>query len=223
MAVSPVPDEATLILKFVFGLILVALFWPVWFGIERLWFIYKESQPVDPLPVDLSKSKGIPQKGYLEITGYPGIQVAVDSGEPVYMENLAAAAKTYRSFYFSLHPKNSPSTASVIVERKESFVTNLFGYFPKSMQEKFPFPPEKGKPVTVRGVAGYYVWKPSKEIKQYFEAGGVTVPKETILLQEGSPATLKNTLFWFIPILLLFVLGIYLFINALYWIQKVFL
>lgn len=72
-------------MKFIMRIILISLFWPVWFGAERLWFIYYTStlKPVGPLPVDLSKIKDIPSggyRGYLEITGYPGVQVAVKAG-----------------------------------------------------------------------------------------------------------------------------------------------
>lgn len=226
MVITTAPDIGEVGVKFVIGIILISLFWPVWFGAERLWFIYHTStlKQVSPLPVDLSKIKGVPSggyRGYLEITGYPRVQIAVDSSGPVYMENLAEAVKTYRSFYFSLHSKNSSSSASVIVERKESFITNLFGYFPKSTQEKFPSPPENDKPFTVTGVAGYYVSGISKDLRQYFEARGIDVSPEAILLKEGAPPALKFTLLWFIPILLLFILGIYLLGNAIYWIPKV--
>lgn len=225
MVITTAPDIGEVGVKFVIGIILVSLFWPVWFGAERLWFIYHTStlKQVSPLPVDLSKIKDIPSgryQGYLEITGYPGVQVAVDSTGPIYMENLAEAAKTYRNFYFSLHSKPS-SPSAIIVERKESFVTNLFGYFTKSQQEKFPSPPEKGKPVTVTGVAGYYVSGISKDLRQYFEAAGIDVSPTAILLKEGAPPTLKFTLLWFIPLLVLFILGIYLLGNAIYWIPKV--
>ncbi|HLC80712.1 hypothetical protein J4207_04485 [Candidatus Woesearchaeota archaeon] len=196
--------------KLVIGIVILSLcLWPVIWGIGRMWFISKEGLTLKS--VDLNKGIKEPLRGNLQVTGYPGIQISVDSYNAVYMENLAEAAKTYKNFYFSLHSQQKNSPALVIVQRKETFASGLFGYFFSSQREKFPLAPEKNKQITVTGIAGYHISSLGKTIKQYFEAEGVNVADTAILLEEGvSIPSYKNTLPWFIPVLLIFLFGGYL-------------
>lgn len=206
------------VVKFFLGMVLLGLFGLLWIGIERFSFFFGEGNAPTVTKIDLTKDGLTKNEGYLEITGYPGIQVSRDSSNGVvYMENLAEAAKTGKSFYFSLHDKPNSTTSSVIVLKREVF-SGLFGHYWKSDQEKFPSPPEKGKKITVKGVAGYYKEDVDDELKYFFATKSVTLPEKVILLHEGTtPSTIKRTLLWFIPALLGFCLGVYLLIQSTYY------
>lgn len=216
-------DSGESIVKFVVGLILLSLFWPVVFGAERIWFVIKEGTPIEPIKIDLTKHKfkEKPPKGFLEITGYPQAQISLDFQNPSYAEKIDA--KTYKNFYFTLQPKlNSKSPAPVIVERKE-FFEGLFGYYFESDRKKFPDIPKKDQPITVKGIAGYHIDNISGDLVSAFWEQNIKVANDAILLAEGaSPPLLKLTLLWFIPVFGLFLTGVYLIISWIYLLKRQF-
>lgn len=226
-------DSPSSALKLILGLILFGLTFGLIFfiGFNSLWFIANEGAPALPFSIDLTtlnidlttstidlvkeSLKNVPHKGYLELTGYPGAQISLESSGSCYAENVGECVKTYKSFYFSLHSSNDiynihgKQTASAIVLRKESFIGNL-GYYYKKDMEKFPVLPPKNKLFTVKGIAGYHAGDISSEVIQMFEAEGINVPEDVIFLDEGkNVSSLKITLLWFIPVFLLFCLGVY--------------
>lgn len=215
-------DSGASIVKFVIGIVLLALFWPVVFGAERIWFTVKEGTPTEPIKIDLTKNKfkEKPPKGFLEITGYPQAQVSLDFQNPSYAEKIDA--KTYKNFYFTLQPElDSKSPAPVIVERKESF-SGLFGFYFESDRKKFlPLSGTGDQPITVKGIAGYHIDGISGDLVSAFWGQNIKISEDAILLAEGeSPPSLKLTLLWFIPISALFLTGVYLIISWIYLLKR---
>ncbi len=208
--------------KLVLGFVFCAvLFWPVIFGVQRVWFVIEEGTPAELIKIELSKNEfnTKPHKGFLEITGYPQAQVSVDLDNPSYMEKIDAT--TYRSFYFTLQPApDVRSPAPVIVERRESF-SGIFGFYFESDRKKFPAMPAKDRPITVQGLAGYHLDGVSDDMVSAFWAQNVTISKDAILLVEGeSPPSLKLTLLWFIPVSALFLTGLFLIPRWIYLLKK---
>lgn len=216
-------DSGASIVKFVIGLVLISLLWPVIFGAQRIWFVIKEGMPAEPIKIDLTKNEfsAKPHKGFLEITGYPQTQVSLDFQNPSYAEKIEA--KAYKNFYFTLQPEpDSKSPAPIVVERKESF-EGLFGFYFGSDRKKFPDMPEKDQPITIKGVAGYHIGDISGDLVGAFWEQDIKIADNVILLAEGtSPPSLKLTLLWFIPIFGLFLTGVYLIISWIYLLKRQF-
>lgn len=214
-------DSGASIVKFVIGIVLLALFWPVVFGAERIWFTIKEGTPTEPVKIDLTKNKfkEKPPKGFLEITGYPQAQVSLDFQNPSYAEKIDA--KTYKNFYFTLQPEiDSKFPALVIVERKESF-SGLFGFYFANDRKKFPNMPTNNQPITLKGVAGYHINDISDDLVSAFWEQNIKISEDAILLAEGeSPPSLKLTLLWFIPISAFFLTGAYLILHWIYLLKR---
>ncbi|MBI4994223.1 hypothetical protein HZC21_01090 [Candidatus Peregrinibacteria bacterium] len=210
-------DSGASVVKFVLGLILLSLLWPVIFGGQRIWFIIKEGTPTEPIKIDLTKNEfnTKPHKGFLEITGYPQAQISLDSESASYMENIQET--TYKNFYFTLQPgPNAKSPAPVIVERKESF-SGLFGYYFESDRKKFPAISIENQPIAIKGIAGYHMDDISGDLVSAFWEQNIKIADNAILLAESrSPPSLKLTLLWFIPVSALFLMGVYLILHWIY-------
>lgn len=208
---KPDIDSPKFYIKFVVGLLLIIFFWPAVMGGARLWFIAVEGTPKEPIKIDLTKDdwQAVPKKGYLEINGYPGVQVAKDTSGPVYMENLADAAKTYRSFYFSLHSDTDEKTFALAVVKRKHSLSGIFGRYFSSDEEKIP-PIVSGQQITISGIAGYHGEQMPNDVRQALEANGVVVPQDVVVLDESvSVPSLWLTLLYFIPATIAFLIGAY--------------
>lgn len=211
LKLKPDIDSPQFYIKFVVGLLFIALFWPAVMGGQRLWFIAKEGVPNEPIKIDLTKDdwQTAPKMGYLEINGYPGVQVARDTSGPVYMENLADAAKTYRSFYFSLHSDVAGKTPALAVVKRKYFLQGIFWRYFASQEKKIP-PLVKEQPIAINGISGYHGEQMPNDVRQTLEANGIVVPRDAIVLDESvSVPSLWLTLLYFIPAIIASFIGVY--------------
>ncbi|MEK7189465.1 MAG: hypothetical protein AAB666_00600 [Patescibacteria group bacterium] len=208
------PDSPKALAKLVIGLFLLPFFGLALLGGWRLWFIAEQGQPTEPIIIDLTKDsvENIPNKGFLEISGYPRYEVSMDSGTGNLM--TSEGWNTTRNFYFSLHQTAESNFAPVIVIRKYSLVGKLWNYF--GDEKKIP-PIIGGEKITVSGIAGYHGRDLPESVRQEFEANNLTVPLRVVVLDEyASVPSLAVTLIYFIPAMVLFLLGVYFLIHWIY-------
>lgn len=225
---KPDIDSPQFYIKFIVGLLFIALFWPAVMGGQRLWFIAKEGAPNEPIKIDLTKDdwQTAPKNGYLEISGYPGVQVARDSASgAVYQEYIDY--KTYRNFYFSLHSDAAGKTPALAVVKRKYFLQGIFWRYFASAEKKIP-PLVKGQPIAINGISGYHGEQMPDDVRQTLEANGVVTPADVIVLDEraGVPS-LWLTLLFFIPATIAFLIGAYflipwvlLILGALWWLVR---
>lgn len=208
------PDSSKALAKLVIGLFLLPFFGLALVGGLRLWFIAEQGRPVKPIIIDLAKDsvENIPNKGFLEISGYPRYEVAVDSGTGNLM--TSEGWNTTRNFYFSLHQTAESNFAPVIVIRKYSLVGKLWNYF--GDEKKIPSI-VGGEKITVSGIAGYHGHGLPGSVRQEFEANHLTVSPRVVVLDEyASVPSLAVTLIYFIPATVLFLLGVCFLIPWIY-------
>lgn len=208
------PDSPKALAKLVIGLFLLPFFGLVLLGGLRLWFIAEQGQPTEPIIIDLAKDsvEDIPNKGFLKISGYPRYEVAVDSGTGNLM--TSEGWNTTRNFYFSLHQTAESNFAPVIVIRKYSLVGKLWNYF--GDEKKIPLI-VGGEKITVQGIVGYHGRGLPASVRQEFEAQNLIVPPRAVVLDEyASAPSLTVTLIYFIPAMILFLLGVCFLIPWIY-------
>ena len=202
-------DSPKSLMRIPIGLVLLVFLGLAIIGGERLWFIIAEGAPTEPVRIDLSKDdlRTIPPKGYLEITGYPRVEVSDESGmgNPLTRQGW----DTTKEFYFSLHPSAETAITPVIVIRKYYLLGTLWSYYDAD-EKKIP-PITGGQLTVIKGVSGYHGRDLPEQVRESFVAAGVDVSENAIVLDEyaGVPS-LGITLAYFIPAAILSLLGLYL-------------
>lgn len=204
-------DSHEFYIRFVAGLLLMIPFWLAVNGELKLWFIVKEGSPSEPVKINLVTDdlQTAPRKGYLEVNGYPGLQVTDDTSPSANPASLAAGAKTYRFFYLSLHADPAAKTPALAVVKRKYFLEGIYWQYSASEEEKILSLVPAGQQITIRGISGYHGEKMPDEVRQTFEANGVFVPQNIIMLDErASVPSLGLTLLYFVPSTIAFLFGV---------------
>lgn len=190
--------------RFILGLFLFfGLFSAARHGIDQLRFIAQFGNKPILQVRDVTKASTSLPAGLVQITGYAGPMYNSEYG-PINSQDLS----TYKTFYYPLtaEPGEPASGAQVVILHSESQSGKL-GLYPAS-----PAPSSLPTPyslVTVQGLIGPPVGTLPKDIRHYFKPG------VHVLGADLTPPVLSKTLSWFLPVFVVWLIGVSLMVRWL--------